>query len=132
MVGLVVDAAVLAGPVVDADVVLPVVVHEAVVAVAERTGTDGILARAWHLHDAGALVQHGRAVVLVVVVVAAVVRMMRREELRRGISRGLDLRKLAFDGLDGRSGVGLLDKDGVVGCDEEGSDENEGLHLLSN
>ena len=125
LVGLV--AAVFAGPVIDADVVVPVGVHPAVVAVAERTSTEGLLARAWHLHDTGALVQDGRAVVLVVVV-AAVVALVRGRDPVLGL--GLNLSELAFNGRDGCS-ADLLHKDGGVGCDEEGSEESEGFHLVS-
>ena len=115
LVGDLVLSAVLAGAVIDADVVVPVGVHEAVVAVAEGASAEGLLGGAWHLDDARALVQHRRAVVVTVVVAAVIMRarMRRRDVVRRrramimydegrvfgDLSVGLDLAELGDGGL---------------------------------
>ena len=65
-------AAVFAGVVVAADVVIPVSVHEAAVAVAERALVDGTLAGAGRLQNTGALLQSRRAVVVAIVTLLAV------------------------------------------------------------
>ena len=65
-------ATVFASLAVHAEVVVPVGVHEAVVAVAERSGTDGLLAGTRGLKDTRASLKGGRAPVVIIRVAAAV------------------------------------------------------------
>ena len=70
-------AAVFARLAVDADVVVPIGVHEAVVAVAQRTGLQGCLAGARRLQHARAPFKSRRAVVVAVAVAVRVAAVQR-------------------------------------------------------
>ena len=76
VISFVLLAAFLARLVVDTDRVVPVGVHESVVAVAERTGAESLLAWAWRLKHAGTTLKGRRAVVVIVGTATAVVMMI--------------------------------------------------------
>ena len=112
-----------AGLVIDADVVVPVSVHEAVVAVAERSGADSIFAGAGWLQHAWASLKGGRApVVVVIAAVATVFVLPFALSFCLGFSLGLGELDLA---------IGLCDLLKVErrGCGKEEGNRSEGLHL---
>ena len=114
-------AAVFAGLAIDTDVVVPVGMHESIVAVAQRTRLQGCLAGAGRLQHTGAPFQSRRAVVVAIAVGVAVRRtrlapvtilLVWWSELFDFDGGGLASVDVEF-GFGDQGGLGLVDLDGA-------------------